>query len=153
MKPESENYVVIFPDGKEIFIDYLSLKINLSYDLKQIANQAVRIRGLTRPRGVDKKICVIIQSLSITKGEVKRSIGSEIGIDLPVEALTSETFAIAEKELLSIIPEEFHGFVSQQAYDRGHSSGYDEVFQIEQEIVAELTPAIEKFRKISKKCK
>lgn len=51
------------------------------------------------------------------------------------------------QELLAEIPEEFRTFVSAQAYDRGHSAGYEEVLGIAQGIVFELVPSISKYTK------
>lgn len=48
--------------------------------------------------------------------------------------------------ILREIPKEFKGCLSYMAYERGHSSGEQEVEMILQDLVHDLKPAIEKFK-------
>ena len=56
--------------------------------------------------------------------------------------MTDEEYSTKSAEILSEIPQTFHSFVSMQAYDRGHSAGYEEVIGIMQSLVYDLKPAI-----------
>lgn len=59
--------------------------------------------------------------------------------------MTSKEFNEKEKELLDTIPFEFRSTLSYMAYERSHSSGYDEVFDTLQSLVSDLTSAINSF--------
>jgi len=41
--------------------------------------------------------------------------------------MTDQEFADKQTKALCLLPPEFHGPLSQLAWDRGHSSGHDEV--------------------------
>lgn len=64
-------------------------------------------------------------------------------LNLPI---TGEDYSREMEKMLSKIPQEFHSYVSTTAYDRGHSSGYEECLQIAQEIVSDLKGPIEKYK-------
>lgn len=59
--------------------------------------------------------------------------------------MTPEEFAEKESELLSKIPQEFRGAVSYQAYEDGHSAGYEEVLIYVERYVGMLFEPIKKF--------
>lgn len=61
--------------------------------------------------------------------------------------MTGEDYSKEMDKTLSKIPAEFHFYVSKTAYDRGHSSGYEESLEIAKEIVYDLKGPIEKYRK------
>lgn len=65
-------------------------------------------------------------------------------LNLPI---TGEDYSREMEKVLSKIPVEFHSYVSKTAYDRGHSSGYEESLEIAKEIVYDLKGPIEKYRK------
>jgi hypothetical protein len=61
--------------------------------------------------------------------------------------MTAKEFAKKEKEILSAIPQEFHGAVSYQAYEDGHAYGYEEVLIHVQNLVGMLEKPIADFKK------
>lgn len=58
-----------------------------------------------------------------------------------------ELYEERKSELLNKIPKEFHNFVSQYAWENGHSSGYDEVINIMSELICRLHPCIKEYEK------
>lgn len=65
--------------------------------------------------------------------------------------MTAKEFANKEKEILSAIPQEFHGAVSYQAYEDGHAYGYEEVLIHVQNLVGMLAKPIAEFEARIKK--
>jgi len=61
--------------------------------------------------------------------------------------MNEKEYAKKLAEILEPLPEEFRSFVSYQAYDRGHASGYNEVLLIADDLTHELLPAVEKYTK------
>lgn len=61
--------------------------------------------------------------------------------------MTEAEFNEAELELLSPLPPEFRSVVSSMAYERGHSYGMEEVLLMVQDIVGDLLPAIQVYKK------
>jgi len=68
--------------------------------------------------------------------------------------MTDEEFTKQQDEILSKLPEEFKGALSYMAYERGHSSGKEEVIGILKELVSDLQDAINAFEKrIKEECR
>ena len=60
--------------------------------------------------------------------------------------MTNEEFEIAQAEAILNIPSEFHQFLRENAWERGHSSGYEEVLGIIRNLADSLEPAIVSYR-------
>jgi len=60
---------------------------------------------------------------------------------------TDDEYNQSVLETVSVLPKEFQDYVQQEAYDRGHSSGYDEVFNYVKTMTHELKPVIEAYTK------
>lgn len=58
---------------------------------------------------------------------------------------TPEEYETERQEILKRVPEEFRGVLGWMAYDRGHSSGYDEVLMILDSLVSDLEKPIKDF--------
>ena len=54
-------------------------------------------------------------------------------------------FSAKQAELLEKLPEEFHSCLRMMAWERGHSSGYEEVLAILENLVSELEMPIIEF--------
>lgn len=59
--------------------------------------------------------------------------------------MTDDEYAKAQSDLLEDVPEEFKGTLSYMAYERGHSSGWEECINILRELVSDLAEPIKKF--------
>jgi hypothetical protein len=64
-------------------------------------------------------------------------------IDREVERLNFEK---RQTEWLAQIPEEFRSFVRTYSWEQGHSSGYNEVLNIAEDLIYHLTRAVENYK-------
>lgn len=64
---------------------------------------------------------------------------------LPVERVTDQELEARQAELLKDLPEEFRGKLSYMAYERGHSSGNEEILICLQNLVSDLEEPIRKY--------
>jgi hypothetical protein len=64
----------------------------------------------------------------------------------PQEQKAADDFNKQQDQILEQLPLEFHSFVHTYAWEQGHSSGYNEVLNIEEELIYHLTRAIEKYK-------
>ena len=60
--------------------------------------------------------------------------------------MTDEEFAKEQKEILADIPDEFKSALSYMAYERGHSSGNEEIITVLRDLVSNLQEPIDEFR-------
>jgi hypothetical protein len=63
-----------------------------------------------------------------------------------LEQKEAADFNRQQDQILEQIPQEFHSFVRMYAWEQGHSSGYNEVLNIEENLIYHLTKAIERYK-------
>jgi hypothetical protein len=63
-----------------------------------------------------------------------------------MERMTSEQFVVEQNKILEGLPDEFQSFLRGQAWDRGHSAGFEEVISILKSLTADFREAFEKYR-------
>jgi hypothetical protein len=63
-----------------------------------------------------------------------------------MERMTSEQFVAQQEEILTGLPAEFRTFLRSQAWDRGHSAGFEEVINILKSLTADFREAFEKYQ-------
>ncbi len=112
---------------------------------KDLAQAAVRDQKLTTPRADPREVKVEIFNLAINKGKLERYAIGAYAITPTLERMTSAEFAAEEKELLARLPEELRGWASGLAYDRGHSSGHEEVINVLEHLTSALEVPLEKY--------
>jgi hypothetical protein len=61
--------------------------------------------------------------------------------------MTDKEYEKELSEVLSGTPNEFHNFVLAESWEKGHSSGYEEVILAAQNLVDGLLPGIKEFEK------
>jgi hypothetical protein len=59
--------------------------------------------------------------------------------------MTDEEFSKEQTELLKDVPNEFKGALSYMAYERGHSSGHEEVINELRMLISDLQEPIKSF--------
>lgn len=122
-----ENFVFTLPDGSVHYEDCQ----NDNWVLDKIAEKLVRSTGKTTKHGEEpQQVKVVVHRLYLDKGQTKRTGRREIKVFLPVDRMTESQFNGEMHETLKNLPQPFRDFVSTEAWDRGHSSGYEEVIAI-----------------------
>lgn len=137
-----EYYVAVLGDQEE----YGDFDSRDGWRLNGLAEQLVRRLKLTTPRKCPQQVFVTIFKLKTKDGKLDRHKIKTFGIMPCIESITKDEFNEELAEILKGLPEEFRVFVSSSSYDRGHSSGMEEVLNIANELASELSPCIEAFR-------
>lgn len=116
-----------------------------SSSVKSMVERIVREAGLTTPRTAPVPIAVRVEAVEVQKGKLARRHTQTLQITPPLTRMTDAEFAAEEAALLAPVPVDFHSALSGMAYERGHSSGYEEVINCLAGLISDLRPAIEAF--------
>lgn len=143
-----KQYVAILPNGKEVQFDFRPTDrekspTSTSRELFLIVADA----GYTTHRNESKPIVVKIKTVSVK--DLKIVYGPErlLQVMPPLQRMTEEEFIEEQETLLKDIPEEFQPFLRTQAWDEGHSAGYEEVINILQALSYAIKKPIEDYTK------
>lgn len=141
------HFVAVMPDGREYFTQMQTGRFpNERPASEVIANEAIRHFGITTKRADPQKIVINVAEQHIDKGELKRRPFGSIAIQPPLERMTQDEYEAEMTEILSSLPVEFHGFVRQNSWDHGHSSGFEEVINYAHDLQSSLLPAIQAYK-------
>jgi len=132
-----QQYVAVLPDGTEFFAD--------AEDGNDVCEQAVRKAGLTTPRANRQKVKVGLFQLVIRDGKLDRRPCGTKEVMPFLERMTENEYDAEIAEQLSELPEAFHGFVRNHAYEHGHSSGFEEMIGIANELISNLVPCVKEY--------
>ncbi len=98
-------------------------------------------------------IPVKVYKVQVINFEVKLQFSHVIDVEPFSAPMTADDYLTELEKLLFEIPKEFRDFVNAQAYDRGHSSGYEECYNIAQDLVSALKDPIKNYtEKVKKIC-
>jgi hypothetical protein len=86
-------------------------------------------------------------ALEIKAGKLERRSAGRKSVMPPLQPMTSEEYRQELAEILEPLPVEFHAFVGGEAWDRGHSAGYEEVINIARDMAFNLRPCVEQYTK------
>jgi hypothetical protein len=98
------------------------------------------------PRKNPITIKVKVYRLDIVEGALVRKFIKDEVVQPSLERMTDEEYVEEMNELLKDIPKEFHDFVRNDSYDRGHSAGMEEVISHACDLVFNLKPCIEAYK-------
>ncbi len=138
-------YVAVLPDGTEFFGEAEDGSSLLSGSPENVCEQAVRKAGLTTPRANPQKVKVGLFRLEIKEGKLERRPCGTKEVMPYLERMTEDEYATEMMDILGPLPEAFRQFVRSQAYDRGHSAGYEEVISIASDLASELLPCCKEY--------
>ncbi len=133
--------------GGEISYDNNSRFHNGSYEHENFASRAIYDSNLKSPYGEKKQVEVQVFDLSYKDGKPESTLYKTYTITLPEGLPSEEQFTAAQDKILSGVPEEFRSFISTKSWEDGHSAGYSEVLMCCQDLVDELRPCIEEYKK------
>lgn len=136
-------FVVVLPNGFEYHAEQDPKDILFSY--RRMCEAAVSKAGLTTPRkSLDAVTCAVCQ-LVLRDGKLTRVFINHFAVHPPLERLKDDEFEQEMRALLSDLPDEFQSFIREQAYDRGHSAGMEEVLSIAQDLHHNLKECVDKY--------
>jgi hypothetical protein len=116
-----------------------------SESVQAIVKHLVLKSGIKAKRKNPSSIKVKVDSIGAKDGVLKSTHYYNYEIMPPLEPMTDTEFEEEKKNILSEVPQEFYGVFASMAWDRGHSSGYEEVISYLKEMVSEFSPAINAF--------
>lgn len=59
--------------------------------------------------------------------------------------MTNEEFTLKQNKLLATVPSQFRSAMSHMAWEQAHSSGYEEVLNVLDDLITTLSPAFKQF--------
>jgi hypothetical protein len=116
-------------------------------DSKTLAETAIKKAKITTSRVNPKPYAVEVYKLDIKLGNVEKSIMGSVNVTPPFAPMTDVEYKAEMARILSGIPLAFRSFVERDAWERGHSAGYEEVINIASSLASDLAPAIREFAK------
>ncbi len=137
---KTRTVVAVLPDGREYFSEVSDL-----FSERSVAEEAVRKFGLTTSRLSPQATRVQMYELYVQGGVQKRRQIVGFEVTPPLEPMTNDECSRELDEALARLPEEFRGYVSAAAWDR--ASGNEEAVSYAQQMVADLSPAIDAYTK------
>lgn len=141
----TKNFVTVIEDGSDMYhsVDWDD---NFNSWFKIIASDHIAKLGLKSSYGQEPKLVKVqVYELEIRDGQLHRKHCINFPIECPYGEMTDNEYQSEMAILLKDIPTEFVSFVESQAYRRGHSAGFDEMFLIASDIVEELKVAIKAY--------
>lgn len=131
-------YAFELPDGTKTQLELSSVDAT-DYKIRQLLPKA--------RRGETESIHVRVYKIEVKNLKVELNYFKSMWVTPFEKEMDSTEYHEEMGRLLEEIPEEFRGYVSSEAYDRGHSSGYEESFNIAQDITSTLKRCIDKYTK------
>lgn len=144
-----ENYVAVFNNVEEFGeIEADTSRMPRDYDRKRLCEKVVAKAGVQNDRSEPSRtVRVTLFRLVIEKGQLLRRNAGNFDIQPQLKRMTDEEYQLEWTELLKDIPTEFHSFIKNDCWDRGHSAGYEEVINYAREMCYNIKEPIESFRR------
>ncbi len=120
---------------------------NWQFVAKNFAESCVHRTNTKVHKSKPQNVTVSVALLGVSKGKLFVRREWKWDFPLPLIPTTGEEHIKEMEELLCDIPEEFKGYIMQEAWDRGHSAGYDEVYNIAGNMYSQLKPRITNYTK------
>jgi hypothetical protein len=133
MTNETRNYVAVLPDGTEHAFELSSYGRDRGFnkhDFESKIGDILSRAGLKTPRKEPQAVKVKCFRLSIKGKDLERTPAGNYEVTPPRERMTEAEFNEEQADLLKRAPEEFHSALSHKAWEDGHSSGYEEVILV-----------------------
>ncbi len=124
-------------------------KIQLELDrIDRYSNELRKFVSKFYSRGRDEELFIDVKvyKVSVKNLKIDLEFVKTLEVEPYVRPMTPEDYCTAMEKLLEQLPEEFRSFVSSQAYERGHSVGREESYNIAQDIVSSLKDPIKKYQ-------
>lgn len=140
------NYVAVLPDGTEVYHDQaIESDRRFQKSADEICQKIVRDTNIRTSRKNPEKVTISLYRLNIIKGKLQKTKLGDYKVTPYLAPITLEEFNQESEEILSEIPAEFHSYIRQEAWDRAHSSGMEEVLNIITRMVDGLAEPIAEY--------
>lgn len=113
-------------------------------NLQQFTDSAVREWKLTTAFNQEQRIGVTIASVVAKDGKLDFRTIKVVDALLPQRCPSPEEFEAAMDEIVKDLPDEIAAFVRQNADERGHSAGMEEILSVARGLAGELIPQCRK---------
>jgi len=143
---EKKTYAAVVFDGSREYPAFYG-ECDKFHTVEELAMSAIRNYKITTPRRSPCPISVKISVVEVKNNALMHRQHTVLKLTPPLSAMTEEEYGSECEEVLTDVPIEFHAVLRDMAYDRGHSSGREEVVSILDELVSKLSPAIKEYRK------
>lgn len=117
-----------------------------SFDMQSLANDALHSTTIRDEYGKSNPVEVAVCRQKIQDGKLLEVMIGRYSAYPLKNPMSAEAFISEEEKGLAEIPAEFHSVIREWAWDKGHSSGYDEVVSILRELAGSLKKPIEAFK-------
>lgn len=144
----TKNFSLTLPDGSKRYIEVVSdnNKGWTTQDrIKQEVGQILCLSKITTPRNNPTEISIKVYEQSIKNGQIKENYYCEIKIPVPFEPLTFDTYVEELNDIVEPLPIVFQKYVKQDLADRDQP--YEELVCVAKDIVNNLLPAIDEYKK------
>ena len=135
--------IAVLPDGREFVKDMIVDRRLDRSTCESIAREAFYNLEVSTHRSNPQTMAVEILRCEVEKGQVVRKREGAFNVAVPIAPWTEDEALKEIEDILGTLPEEFRGYVSTEAYDRG--SGYDEIVSYARSIAGDLAPIIAKY--------
>lgn len=137
-------YSGIFSDKKEFVVEVEEKRsARNSFFTRLICEKIIRESGIKTYRKHPEKISFELFSVSIEKGEIKRTSLGMQDIIPPLEDMTESECNSTIELILTGIPENFHGFIKKYAWEYGHQYGFEDIVEHAERMSNDLKICIE----------
>lgn len=139
---EKINYVAVLPDGTEVPYESEVDRHFGAERAEEICRKIVSRSSLRSSRRNPERVSVELFRLDIVGVAIARRSRGVFHILPPPADMTAAEYEEEMANAVSGLPIEFQSLVRSQAYERGHSAGYEEVVSLAEGLASELQPAI-----------
>jgi hypothetical protein len=111
---------------------------DFSYFCEELARELFHKEKLECPRKNPEKVTLVFERLDVNDGKLCRHQVKKMEYPLPLERMESEEYNEKMEEILDGFPDNIKSFIRSESWERGHSSGYEEVLQIADDLASKL---------------
>ncbi len=131
-----KRHLLVEVAGKEVSLDIPD--DNMIGIGHEIATELAKQHNVYTDCGKPLTLTGRIFSLTISKGVIQKTFLKAVDIPVVERSMTETYYKAKMDELLEHLPQAARYFIHKQAWDRGHSYGYDECYNIAQDLVSEV---------------
>lgn len=138
--------------GEEWWTEIPDIERNRNFLIEQECGRFLSHLGVTAPYSNPQYARIVVNSVTIKDGKLVQGHPLYYDVSIPSARMTDEEYRAEMDDILAPLPKAFRSYVESEAYDRGHSSGMEEVVNIARGIAFNLLPFIRLYDKERSEC-